>query len=103
MLVRRVGRLIARYKVKSLLDIGAGFASTAVPLSKMVTRYVAVENNRERSSALQKAGLEVTTCSFPLSLVEQFDMVLCSHSVPEINLSLYPAFLESAWQAVNRR
>jgi hypothetical protein len=95
-LVQHISRYIKRFNAASLLDIGAGFATTAVPLSRSVRRYVGVEENQERAIALRAAGLDIIIGEFPLPVDAKFDMVLTSHSVPEKGLEYYEPFFDSA-------
>lgn len=85
---------------RTLLDIGAGDGSVAIPLSRSVQRYVAVEEEPSRAVALQDAGLDTIVATFPIDLDERFDMVVSSHSIPEGGVSLYPPFLSAAWDRV---
>ena len=100
-LVKNIGTYIDQVKAKSLLDIGAGHSTTAIPLSQKVHRYLAIEENGTRAEELRASGLDVVVGTFPLPLSEEFDMVLSSHSVPEGKLNLYNSFLSSAWEVLN--
>jgi len=99
-LVRNIAKYIDSHSVTSLLDIGAGYDSIATPLSQLVSRYLAVEQDTSRAAVLRKCGLNVVCGRFPISLSEVFDMVLSCHSVPEGNIDSYNPFLDSAWEAV---
>ncbi len=101
MLVENVAKYVHRARIASLLDVGAGHEITAVPLSRTVSRYLAIEHNEQSASELRRLGLKVMTSTFPVPLNETFDMVLSSHSVPELRLDLYEAFLNGAWNALN--
>jgi SAM-dependent methyltransferase len=100
-LVENISRFTTADTVGSLLDIGAGFGGTAVPLAATVRRYVAVEEVPARVQALRGAGLEVVEGRFPCPISGSFDFVLSSHSVPEGDLDLYPPFLEAGWKLLN--
>jgi hypothetical protein len=84
-----------------LLDIGAGSPEMAVPLSRHVDDYCAVEQDARRASELRRAGLHVIHGRFPLPLQRTYDFVLSSHSVPECAIEAYPAFLQAAWASIN--
>lgn len=96
-LLKNISKYIFDSKAASLLDIGAGGGTLALPLSKTVTRYLAVEENSERCAKLRMAGLDALMEHFPTPIGETFDFVLSSHSIPE-QINAYPAFLSSAWQ-----
>ncbi|WP_375412061.1 class I SAM-dependent methyltransferase [uncultured Bradyrhizobium sp.] len=97
-IVDNVTRYIRDLAARSLLDIGAGGAETALPLSKLVDRYHAIEQNPHYAARLENAGLKVSRGTFPLALDETYDLVLSSHSVPELLIEPYAAFLSSAWR-----
>jgi hypothetical protein len=83
----------------SLLDIGAGSVETAIPLSSAVREYQAIEQDPARVAELRAAGLCVTQGRFPLPLTGSYDLVLSSHSVPELSIDSYVPFLSAAWNA----
>ena len=99
-LERNVCRYIRATNAETLLDIGAGLPSAALPISKCVRRYLGVEVDAENASALRAAGLEIIEGRFPLDIKEEFDLVLSSHSIPESNVSAYPSFLSAAVERV---
>lgn len=102
-LVRNVLRLISVRNAQSLLDIGAGSPATGCLLARSVRRYLAVEQDSERASALKRAGLDTICGRFPLPIEGQFDLVLSSHSIPELSettLLAYPSFIRTAWTHV---
>lgn len=99
-LVENILRYVREINAKSLLDIGAGRVSVARQLSNSVQRYLAVEYEPERCDKLRQAGLPVVERRFPFPISECFDLVLSSHSVPELALKDYPPFLLSAWDLV---
>lgn len=101
--MRNVLRLVAARNAASLLDIGAGSPVTGCRLAQSVQRYLAIEENAGRAKMFEDAGLDVWCGKFPLSLSERFDIVLSSHSVPELTqatLGDYPPFIRSAWTCV---
>jgi hypothetical protein len=100
-IVENVSRYIRKAKAKSLLDIGAGSPATAVPLSKAVNRYLAIEEDPRRADQLRRAGLSVICRRFPIDIGETFDLALSSHSVPEGDIQRYGDFLDSAWRSLN--
>ena len=96
-LLHNVVRYLHDLNATSLLDIGAGSPYLAVPLSKQVRRYCAVERHPQRVSELRSAGLDVIEGTFPLPIQGTYDVVLSSHSVPEGSAEAYPSFLAAAW------
>jgi hypothetical protein len=97
-LVDNVSRYIRDLSARSLLDIGAGTLETALPLSKLVDRYHAIEQDPRSAVQLENAGLSVSRGTFPLAVDGTYDLVLSSHSVPERSIESYAPFLSSAWQ-----
>lgn len=83
----------------SLLDIGAGNGDLAIPLARLVGRYLAVEQKPTFLKVLQRAGLRVVGASFPFVIEEQFDLVLVSHALP-YKAEDYRPFLDQAWVCV---
>ncbi|MBV8823953.1 MAG: class I SAM-dependent methyltransferase [Hyphomicrobiales bacterium] len=99
-LVDSIIRIVRERGTKSLLDIGAGGGSVAVPVAKQVARYLAIEQDPSHCAALRRAGLNVVEATFPVEIDERFDLVVSSHSVPEGNVELYEPFLDQAWRLV---
>lgn len=93
---------IEKYKVKSLLDIGAGNGLLSVPLSEKVENYLAIEPHQSFAAKLRAAGLEVIENVFPLKVPGTFDMVLASHSISYERDSFEP-FVKEAWRSVKSR
>lgn len=83
----------------SLLDVGAGNGDLAIPLSKLVDRYVAFEQKENYVLMLRQAGLQVADEIFPHSLPWYFNLVLLSHSLPWKQVE-YEPFVEQAWLLV---
>ena len=52
-LFREISLYLKKYKVKSLLDIGAGDGILAQKLANRVSRYLAIESDRERIEKLR--------------------------------------------------
>lgn len=98
-LLRTVRHYIKKTGATSLLDIGAGDGTLAIPLSKSVKTYIAVENNKNNVKKLREANLRVISGKFPVSIKTTFDMVLISHSLPE-TIGNYKKFLNEAWRKV---
>ena len=92
------GRVEGR-ATQTLLDIGAGNGDLAIPLSKLVRRYVAVEANERFAATLASAGLAVHHQTFPCEIAEEFDLVLMCHSAPFLP-EKYDPFLDAAWKLV---
>jgi len=72
----------------------------AIPLSRMVKRYLAIEKDHEAARALGVEGLDSVAGTFPVQLHESFDLVLSCHTVPEAGVEYYSEFLDCAWQSV---
>lgn len=99
-LLSKISEIIDRYRAKSILDIGAGGSILAVPLSKRVEKYIAIEVVPDRAKELRDVGLAVVERVFPdVAVSGTYDLVLSSHSIPE-KKELYRPFLEKAWQLV---
>lgn len=93
-------RRIETAGVHSLLDIGAGNGDLAIPLSKLVTTYLAVEPKPDFAAKLKVNGISVINSAFPCDFNGTFDAVLASHVIPwETDES--EAFLAAAWDHVN--
>lgn len=99
-IVQKVLSLISREGVRSVLDLGAGLPTTALPISQAVSRYVAVENDSARAALLRGVGLSVIETTFPSPIGETFDLVLTSHSIPEPLAFEMEPFLDGAWSCV---
>jgi hypothetical protein len=100
-LVENIHRFVRASGASSLLDIGAGGPSMAIPLSRIVKRYLAIEEDQEAAGVLRAEGLDTLARTFPVQLHESFDLVLSCHTVPEGGIEYYPEFLNCAWQSVN--
>jgi 2-polyprenyl-3-methyl-5-hydroxy-6-metoxy-1,4-benzoquinol methylase len=99
-LQKKIFEIIDRFKIKSILDIGSGQPALAVPISQKVERYTPVEADPDRVQILQEAGLNPLEGRFPgLDIVETYDLVLSSHSIPE-EVEKYQSFLTKAWELV---
>jgi SAM-dependent methyltransferase len=87
---------------QSLLDIGAGNGDLALPLSRLVDSYLAIEPNVSHAAKLRLMNLLVFQVSFPWKTMStmSFDMVLASHVIPWDVQESY-AFFCTAWQSVN--
>ncbi len=85
----------------SILDIGAGNGDLSLPLSKLVNRYLAVEQKPKYVQRLKSLGVEVIEGSWPISVSgqEPFDLVLSSHSISYHHSKVWP-FLTAAWEQV---
>jgi SAM-dependent methyltransferase len=95
------------YRVRSLLDIGAGDGAVAIPLASGAATYVAAEADPMLAARLRRGGLDVRCGTFPLSLDppldpdQRFDLVLLSHCVSySAPLAVTVALLRSAWRFV---
>ena len=93
-------RRIETTRTHSLLDIGAGNGDLAIPLSKLVGSYLAIEPKPDFAAKLKTSGINVINSAFPCAVAGSFDMVLASHVVPwEENES--ETFLSAAWKHLN--
>jgi hypothetical protein len=99
-LVENIARYIDECQCQSLLDIGAGTPSTALPLAARVRSYLAIESDFDRAQQLRNEGLVALCGRFPMSIPGSFDLVLSSHSIPEGRIEEYPPFLKQAWDLV---
>jgi hypothetical protein len=92
---------VSRVGATAILDIGGGTVETAVPISKLVLHYSAVEQNATRAAALKTAGLDVIEARFPISLARKYSLVVASHSLPS-RMEEVSVFLEGASVCVDR-
>jgi 2-polyprenyl-3-methyl-5-hydroxy-6-metoxy-1,4-benzoquinol methylase len=99
-LVENIHRYVRASAGSSLLDIGAGGPSMAIPLSRIVKRYLAIEEDQEVARVLQAEGLDTLVGTFPVQVHESFDLVLSCHTVPEAGVEYYSEFLDCAWHSV---
>ena len=67
---------------QSLLDIGAGNGDLAIPLSELVTTYLAIEPKPDFAAKLMANGIKVINSAFPCDFGGTFDAVLASHVIP---------------------
>lgn len=93
---------ISHHNIQSMLDIGAGWAETAMCYRNAVENYVAIEQDSERAELLKREGLVVINQSFPCAVEDEFDLILSSHSVPE-EVEAYEPFLQEAWKNVSEQ
>src|SRR3972149_4254514 len=89
-LKEEISKLINKFNIRSILDIGAGNGELSQPLSEEVEDYLCIEPKKDFVGLLRKKGLTVIESEFPTELDRQFDMVLCSHSVPYDKKKLEP-------------
>ncbi len=97
-LFEAIAREIKLFKVNSLLDIGAGNGLLAIPLSKKVKKYTAIEPKSKHADLLRQANLEVIKHSFPTDRVSRtYDGILASHVISYEDDN-YKSFILSAWK-----
>lgn len=101
-LLYELGRRVGAFKASSMLDIGAGNGDLSIPLSRYLTRYVALEQKHDYAERLRAAGLVTIEGAFPQPIAERFDLVLACHSLPSSRSSWEP-FLHAAWGCVSER
>ncbi|MEN9337748.1 MAG: hypothetical protein RIQ41_62 [Candidatus Parcubacteria bacterium] len=99
-LLEEITKEIQKIDAGSLLDIGAGNGELALPLSKKVEQYVAVESKTTFVSLLKEGGLRVIEGRFPVDVPGTFDVVLSSHSLSYTEENHRP-FLSRAWELVS--
>ena len=95
---------IKKLKIRSLLDIGAGNGTIAIPLSKKVKNYMAIEKNKSFVNNLKSEGIGVIEEEFPkkdINLEGTFDMVLCSYVIP--HNKNFKKFVSKAWEYISPR
>jgi SAM-dependent methyltransferase len=104
-LLQAITKKLQTINADSLLDIGAGNGDLAIPLSKVVKRYVALEQKADFAERLREAGLEVIEQPFPCAMEKHFDAVLLSHSLPshDEKRSEWSIFLDAAWKLLKER
>jgi ubiquinone/menaquinone biosynthesis C-methylase UbiE len=102
-LSQEILKLFKKFKVKSVLDIGAGNGDLSKLLFNEVERYTAVEPRREFTESLKKKGINVIENSFPCYVgKEKYNFVLCSHSVPSVKRE-YEPFLKEAFEKLDSK
>lgn len=101
-LSKEILNLFKKFKVKSVLDIGAGNGDLSKFLADKVERYLAVEQKKKFVECLKDKKIEVIEGNFPCDTgKEKFDFILCSHSVPYTSQD-YVSFLKSAFEKLNK-
>lgn len=98
-LAREIGADIVRFKINSILDIGAGNGLMNIPLSKRVDTYTAVEQNPIFVEKLAEAGINVIEAHFPVHIEGAYDLVLVSHATSYKEDSFEP-FVRAGWNLV---
>ncbi len=99
-LFEKIKEYLVRFKIKSLMDIGAGNGLLAIPLAKEGREYLAVEPKPNFAQKLRDAGLKVVEREFPADIGGTFDMVLSSHSISYRKES-YKPFIKKAVDLLN--
>lgn len=79
--LEHLSKLIKERGHESVLDIGAGDGSLAIPLSRLVKTYKAIEAEGTYVRKLSQAGIDVVEGSYPLPIEGVFDLVLMSHVI----------------------
>lgn len=92
---------IAEDKISSIIDIGAGNGDLALPLSKLIQKYVAIEPVHTYAERLRKNGIDTIESFFPCDVGNTFDMALISHSLPWKS-EKYQPFLLKASELLNK-
>ena len=100
-LLKEITKEIKKLKTESLLDIGAGNGLLATPLSKEVSRYLAIEPKLSFVEKLKSNGLDVVQSNFPVSISEKFDLILSSHSLSYDKENFEP-FIREAFNLLNQ-
>lgn len=95
-LLREIEKCVQDFKVKSLLDIGAGNGLLALPLSKKVENYTAVESNSEFALKLKSDHIKTIKANFPCHIKGMFDMILVSHVI-SYKKEIFEVFIKEAF------
>lgn len=101
-LFEEIRKIIPSFGVTSILDIGAGDGQLSIPLSKLVKRFVCIEPKKEFVDLLRKGNLEVIEDFFPCDVKGEFDLILCSHSLPYLKKEFEPFILEGLKKLTNK-
>ncbi len=99
-LLDEIVKEIKKNNAESLLDIGAGNGLLAIPLSKEIKRYVAVESKTKFVEKLTQEGLTVYEGSFPIDINDSYDITLSSHAL-SYNQEIYIQYINKALELLN--
>jgi SAM-dependent methyltransferase len=99
-LLEEILKRISSVGAKSVLDIGAGNGDLAIPISKSVADYTAIEYKSDYAEKFRKQNIKVIEASFPCEVEGKFDFVLASHSMPWKDFK-YEPFIEKAVDLLN--
>lgn len=97
--LKELDEYITNHKPQSILDIGAGNGTIALPIASKVKKYVAVEHNAAYATRLREAGLDVIESSYPTSVDGRFDLVVLSHAI-SYEMNNHIALITNAWRSV---
>ena len=92
---------IKKINAETLIDIGAGNGLLAIPLSKQVNKYAAVESKRKFVEILRNSGLFTLEGDFPFNIDEKFDIALSSHSLSYDEKDFAP-YIRKAMDLLNK-
>lgn len=97
--INEFSKYIDQYRPFSVLDIGAGNGSLAIPVAALVKRYVAIEPNHKYASRLRDAGLPVVEEPYPTPMPDTYDLVIMSHVI-SYEAANHQELLSAAWHDV---
>ncbi|MCX6751108.1 MAG: methyltransferase domain-containing protein [Candidatus Pacearchaeota archaeon] len=101
-LAQEIINLFKKLKVKSVLDIGAGNGDLSSLLVKKVEKYITIEPQKEFAKLLRDKEISVIEKTFPCYTgEEQYDFILCSHSLPSLRRD-YEPFLKEAFEKLKK-
>lgn len=94
-LLEQILKKIKQIEPANILDIGAGNGELALPVSKLVKNYLAVEYKSDYVEKLRSLSLNVIESAYPCEIEQKFDFILSSHSLPW-KQEKYKPFIECA-------
>lgn len=97
--LKEFDKYLATHKPRSLLDVGAGNGTLAVPIASKVEKYLAVEHNPKYAARLRREGLTVIEAPYPVAVKGQFDLVLMSHVI-SYEMENHIPLISNAWRSV---
>jgi SAM-dependent methyltransferase len=99
-LLAEIVKEIKSANAKSLLDIGAGNGLMAIPLSKQIEIYIAVESKPKFIEKLKEAGINAIEGLFPINIDQKFDMALSCHAI-SYKEEIFVPYIQKAMDLLN--